>query len=170
MYEINGQQYSLEDLNEIAKIKNYSLEELLSKNPSIKKIEDTAGKPTSQSQGALVAETAAPENQLTDTASLSVDGSLDFQVPTQTKSPTSLLEDGKTYRPEDVIEYEKSYATFQENRDSELRKIALKSNGIDIAAPAINENILKTKIKQNKKNLKKLEKELDVFMATQLEV
>jgi len=72
MYEINGQQYSLEDLNEIAKIKNYSLEELLSKNPSIKKIEDTEGKPLSQGQGAPVAETVAPEN----TESLLEDGSL----------------------------------------------------------------------------------------------
>ena len=74
MYEINGQQYSLEDLNEIAKIKNYSLEELLSKNPSIKKIEDTAGKLTSQGPGAPVAETAAP-NQI-NTESTLEDGSL----------------------------------------------------------------------------------------------
>ena len=74
MYELNGQQYSLEDLNEIAKIKNYSLEELLSKNPSIKKIEDTAGKLTSQGPGAPVAETAAPDQISTE--STLEDGSL----------------------------------------------------------------------------------------------
>jgi len=149
MYELDNEIFSTEELTSIAEVKGYTLDELLQKNPNIKKAEDTAGKPTSQGPGAPVAETAAPKIQLTDTASPLVDGSLDFQAPTQTKSPTSLLEDGKTYRPEDVIEYEKSYATFQENRDSELRKIALKNNGIDIAAPAINENILKTKINQS---------------------
>ena len=77
MYEINGQQYSLEDLNEIAKIKNYSLEELLSKNPSIKKIEDTLGKLTSQGQGAPVAETVAPDQISTE--STLEDGSLESQ-------------------------------------------------------------------------------------------
>ena len=146
MYELNGDQFSYEELQSIAEAKGYTIEELFNKNPEIKKLEDTEGKSTSQGQGAPVAETAAPEVQLTDTVSPSVNGSLDSQIPTQTKLPTNLVENGKTYRPEDIIEYEKAYATFQENRDSELRKITLKSNGIDIAAPAINENILKTNL------------------------
>ena len=149
MYELDNETFSTEELTSIAELKGYTLDELLQKNPKIKKAEDTAGKPTSQGQGAPVAETVAPEIQLTDTVSPSVNGSLDSQIPTQTKSPTNLVENGKAYRPEDIIEYEKAYATFQENRDSELRKITLKSNGIDIAAPAINENILKTKINQS---------------------
>ena len=108
------------------------------------------GKLESQGQGAPVAGTAAPEIQLTDTVSPSASGSLESpKAQVETAKPESLDKDGKLYRTEDVIEYEDSYKEFQKNRDSELRAITLKNNGIDIAAPAINENVLKAKINQS---------------------
>jgi hypothetical protein len=112
----------------IVSVTEAKVQEFLLAYPDATIIEESIepGKPTSQGAGAPVAETAAPEIQLTDTASPQVSGSLDSQIPTQTKSSTNLVENGKAYRPEDIIEYEKAYATFQENRDSELRKITLK--------------------------------------------
>ena len=96
------------------------------------------GKLESQGQGAPVAETAAPEIQLTDTVSPSVSGSLESpKAQVETAKPESLDKDGKLYRTEDVIEYEDSYKEFQKNRDSELRAITLKNNNIDIALSLI---------------------------------
>ena len=103
-------------------------------NAKPKKIEDTTGKQTSQGQGAPVAGTAAAEIQLTDTVSPSVSGSLESpKSQVETAMPKSLGKDGKLYRTEDVIEYEDSYKECQKNRNSELRAITLKNNGIDIA-------------------------------------
>ena len=111
---------------------------------------ENVGKPKSQGPGAPVAKTAAPKIQLTDTVSPSISGSLESpKSQVETTMPKSLGKDGKLYRTEDVIEYEDSYKEFQKNRNSELRAITLKNNGIDIAAPAINESILKAKINQS---------------------
>ena len=150
MYELDNETFSYEELVKAAEDKGYTIDELFAKNPNLKKVEDTAGKSTSQGQGAPVAGTAAPEIQLTDTASLSASGSLESQkTKVKTANPNGLNKDGKLYRTEDIIEYEESYKTFQKNRDSELRAITLKNNNIDIAAPAINENVLKAKINQS---------------------
>ena len=150
MYELNGKTYSYEQLEQVASSKGYTIDELFAKNPNLKKIEDATGKQTSQGQGAPVAGTAAPKIQLTDTVSPSVSGSLESpKSQVETAMPKSLGKDGKLYRTEDVIEYEDSYKEFQKNRNSELRAITLKNNGIDIAAPAINESVLKAKINQS---------------------
>lgn len=52
MYKINGEQYSQDDLQEIADIKGYTVDELLSKNPNITKEDNTEGKKTPTTQGA----------------------------------------------------------------------------------------------------------------------
>ncbi len=84
MYELDNETFSYEELLKAAENKGYTIDELFEKNPNLKKVEDTTGKPTSQGPGAPVAETAAPEIQLTDTVSQSVDGSLELQEPVKT--------------------------------------------------------------------------------------
>ena len=76
-YLINGKEYTLDEIQFIAQQKGYSLDELLQKNPNIKKAE--VGKQAS------VVETAAaatPEPQAADTESKSVDPSGAIFVPT----------------------------------------------------------------------------------------
>ena len=74
MYKINGEQYSQEDLQEIADIKGYTVDELLSKNPNITKEDNTEGKKIPTAQGAEnVGVTSAPS-----TGSKSDDGSLAY--------------------------------------------------------------------------------------------
>ena len=70
MFEYNGKTYTLEQLQNVAKQKGYTFEELLNKNPNINEL----GKTTPTSPGADVEETAAP-----DMDSKSVDTSLDLQ-------------------------------------------------------------------------------------------
>ena len=84
MYELDNELFSYEELIQAAESKGYTIDELFEKNPNLKKVEDTTGKPTSQGPGAPVAETAAPEIQLTDTVSPSADGSLELQEPVKT--------------------------------------------------------------------------------------
>ena len=79
MYELDNETFSYEELLKAAEDKGYTIDELFEKNPNLKKVEDTTGKPTSQGQGAPAAETAAPEIQLADTVSPSADGSLELQ-------------------------------------------------------------------------------------------
>ena len=69
MYELDNETFSYEELLKAAEDKGYTIDELFEKNPNLKKVEDTTGKPTSQGQGAPAAETAAPEIQLADTVS-----------------------------------------------------------------------------------------------------
>ena len=79
MYELNGKTYSYEQLEQVASSKGYTIDELFAKNPSLKKVEDTAGKQTSQGQGAPAAGTAAPEVQAESTDSTLEDGSLELE-------------------------------------------------------------------------------------------
>ena len=57
MFEYNGKTYTLEQLQNVAKQKGYTFDELLNKNPNIKEL----GKTTPTSTGADVEETAAPD-------------------------------------------------------------------------------------------------------------
>jgi hypothetical protein len=95
MFEFNGKQYSLEQLQNIAEKKGYTFEELLQKNPTIKElkqgpvlIEDKSpvgGFFGEQAKTNAVAEpvaTATAKQLLaTDTALPSVNGSLDLPKP-----------------------------------------------------------------------------------------
>jgi len=106
------------------------------------------GKKKATDKGASVGKNQAPKLQLTDTVSPSVDIFLESQPKLNTKNAPALIETGTLVRREDVLDYESTYSDFQKNRNSELRAITLKNNNIDIAAPAINENLLKAKINQ----------------------
>ena len=60
MFELDGQEFSNEEMEEIAAGKNVSLDELLKNNPNIKKIEKQDFQ-TPTAPGAVVEETAAPD-------------------------------------------------------------------------------------------------------------
>ena len=81
MFEYNGFEFTYEEVEAKAKEKGLDIDTYI-KQYGINKIsEDTpeVGKPTSQGQGAPVAETAAPENQMPSTESALEDGSLELQ-------------------------------------------------------------------------------------------
>ena len=84
MFEYEGTEFTLEEVQAAAEAKGLDLNSYITKFGITKKEDAKAGKPTSQGQGAPVAETAAPEIQLTDTVSPSVDGSLELQEPIKT--------------------------------------------------------------------------------------
>ena len=86
MFEFKGKQYSLEQLQNVAKQKGYTFDELLNKNPDIIDL----GKTTPTSPGADVEETAAPEIQPTVTESPSVDISLELPQTGTVDSTTDL--------------------------------------------------------------------------------
>ena len=125
MYELDNETFSYEELLKAAEDKGYTIDELFEKNPNLKKVEDTAGKPTSQGQGAPVAETAAPEIQLTDTVSPSANGSLELQEPVKTdiaKDTTIEIAPRLTKDQEEKIlsDFEKASKI---NEDLEAKKI-----------------------------------------------
>ena len=76
MYELNGVEYSEETLQGKAKEYGMDFDSYIQKMTE-KGLKQKVGKPTSQGQGAPVAETVAPEIQSADTVSPSVDGSSD---------------------------------------------------------------------------------------------
>ena len=73
MYELNGQQFSIEELEQLASQNNITLDELISKNPEMKQVQNVE-KQQPQITGASVEETAAP-----DMESSSEPGSLESQ-------------------------------------------------------------------------------------------
>ena len=78
MFEYNGFQFSVEDIEQKAKEKGLTLDDYLLKNPEITKIEEPDFQ-TPTTPGAVVEETAAP-----DMESVSEDTSLDSQDPNKT--------------------------------------------------------------------------------------
>ena len=60
MYELNGQQFSIEELEQLASQNNITLDELISKNPEMKQVQNVE-KQQPQITGASVEETAAPD-------------------------------------------------------------------------------------------------------------
>jgi hypothetical protein len=81
MYELNGKQYSQEQVEAAAKKSNVDVNIYIQK-AGLKYIQtpivETTGKELSQGQGAPVAENVAPENQEQSTASQPENGSLEF--------------------------------------------------------------------------------------------
>ena len=130
MYELDNETFSYEELLKAAEDKGYTIDELFEKNPNLKKVEDTTGKPTSQGPGAPVAETAAPEIQLTDTVSPSADGSLELQE-------ISLEEKKKL--PYAIRQQLTKEQDFSIKRVNELTKDINKKNETKAAPPIVKE-------------------------------
>ena len=78
MYEYQGVQFTLEELEEQAKIKNVSFEQFLQNNPEIKQLDPVEQDfQTPTAPGAVVEETAAPDMDSTSDPGLSVSQALE---------------------------------------------------------------------------------------------
>jgi hypothetical protein len=83
MYELNGQQFSMEELEQLASSNNLTIDELLAKNPEMKQVEDV-GKKQPQITGASVEETKAPDMDFSLETGSSVLPEIDKKItPTQ---------------------------------------------------------------------------------------
>jgi len=139
MFEFNGKQYSLEQLQAIADKKGYKFEELLAKNPTIKEIKQESpvgGFFGDQAKTNAVVEPVAPatakQQIATNTVSTSENGSLDSQNPDPTpkryiefKDGTIVYEDtyiqkkaGTKGYPATFDEYAKAFNTTPKQFDS----------------------------------------------------
>ena len=134
MYEFEGDIFSTEDLNKIAAAKGYTFEELLSKNPSIKKTGDEKGKPTSQGQGAPVAETVAPENQTQPTGSTLENGSL-VSIKNNSTDKNTQYKSFLKATEVDADEIKDSYAESYFNLDGLVRETINTPRGVEAVKP-----------------------------------
>ena len=124
MYELDGELLSVEELNQVASLKGYTLEKLLQKNPEIKKVDDTEGKLKSQGQGAPVAETAAPEIQAQSMESSLEDGSLELQeISLQEKKKLPYAIRQQLTREQDFSVKRVNELTKDINKKSEIKAV-----------------------------------------------
>ena len=123
MYEFEGQQLSEDQLKEIADLKGYTVEELLEKNPSIKKVE-TAGKQQPQVTGAPVEKTQAP-----DTVSSSENGSL--VLPEQRAE--QINEEDTAFEPQEISIEEKRQLPYKVRNELSSRGLPFTQENIDRA-------------------------------------